>query len=69
MNQKNWKTQFANDQVISEDCLNEIQASLTTLGAQPYPKWSPQEPILQWYLNATDIELKKADKEDIEINF
>ena len=60
---------IANDQVTSEDSPNEVQASLTTLGAQPCPYWSPQEPILEWYLNAADIELKKVDIEDIENKF
>ena len=60
---------IANDQVTSEDSPNEVQADLTRLGAQPYPSWSPQEPFLQWYLNAAGIELKKAGIVDIENNF
>ena len=60
---------IANDEVTSKDSPNEDQASLTTLGAQPCPNWSPQEPIMEWYLNAAEIELKKPDIEDIENKF
>ena len=55
--------------MTSKDSPIEVQASLTTLGAQPCPNWSPQEPIIEWYLNAADIELKKSDIEDIENKF